>query len=51
MALQGMDIEVHDIDIQTNQYGAYEIESFFLNTLSRQFISQLPNRYTLTLAL
>lgn len=27
MALQGMDIEVHDIDIQTDQGGAYEIES------------------------
>ena len=27
MALQGMNIDVHDIDIQTNQYGAYEIES------------------------
>ena len=26
MALQGMDVEVHDIDIQTNQRGAYEIE-------------------------
>lgn len=29
MALQGMDIEVHDIDIQTDQRGAYEIESLF----------------------
>jgi len=29
MALQGMDIEVHDIDIQTDQRGAYEIESRF----------------------
>ena len=27
MALQGMDIEVHDIDIQTDESGAYEIES------------------------
>jgi hypothetical protein len=27
MALQGMDIDVHDIDIQTNKEGAYEIES------------------------
>jgi hypothetical protein len=26
MALQGIDIEVHDIDIQTDQKGAYEIE-------------------------
>ena len=26
MALQGMDIEIHDIDIQTDQRGAYEIE-------------------------
>jgi hypothetical protein len=29
MALQGMDIEVHDIDIQTDQQGAYKIESKF----------------------
>jgi hypothetical protein len=29
MALQGMDIEVHDIDIQTSQSGAYEIEGYF----------------------
>ena len=27
MALQGMEIEVHDIDLQTNTEGAYEIES------------------------
>ena len=26
MALQGMDIEVHDIDIQTDEQGASEIE-------------------------
>jgi len=29
MALQGMDIEIHDIDIQTDQHGAYQIESLF----------------------
>ena len=29
MALQGMNVEVHDIDIQTDQQGAYEIESKF----------------------
>lgn len=29
MALQGMDIEIHDIDIQTDQHGAYEIEGLF----------------------
>jgi hypothetical protein len=29
MALQGMDFEVHDIDIQTDQSGAYEIEGLF----------------------
>jgi len=29
MALQGRDIEIHDIDIQTNQHGAYQIESLF----------------------
>lgn len=26
MALQGMDLEVHDIDIQTDEDGAYEVE-------------------------
>jgi hypothetical protein len=31
MALQGMDVEVHDIDLQTNQAGAYEIERLFSN--------------------
>jgi len=29
MALQGMDLEIHDIDLQTDQRGAYEIESLF----------------------
>ena len=29
MALQGMCLEVHDIDIQTDQRGAYAIESCF----------------------
>jgi hypothetical protein len=29
MAIQGMDVEVHDIDIQTDQRGAYEIEGLF----------------------
>ncbi|MCL4507526.1 MAG: hypothetical protein M1434_03775 [Chloroflexi bacterium] len=29
MALQGMDVDVHDIDIQTDQDGAYETESRF----------------------
>ena len=27
MVLQGMDMQVHDIDIQTDQKGAYEVES------------------------
>jgi hypothetical protein len=31
MALQGMDVEVHDIDLQTNQAGAYEIERLLCN--------------------
>ena len=30
MALQGMDIQVHDIDIQTDKEGAYELEDKFL---------------------
>lgn len=29
MALQGMRIEIHDIDIQTDEAGAYEIENKF----------------------
>jgi hypothetical protein len=29
MALQGMELEIHDIDIQTDQRGACEIESVF----------------------
>lgn len=29
MAIQGMHVEVHDIDIQTDQRGAYEIEGLF----------------------
>lgn len=29
MALQGLDLEVHDIDIQTDRSGAFEIESRF----------------------
>ncbi|GAH69016.1 unnamed protein product, partial [marine sediment metagenome] len=28
-ALQGMDVDVHDIDIQTDKPGAYEIERRF----------------------
>jgi hypothetical protein len=29
MALQGIDVKVHDIDIQTNKDGAYDIEKLF----------------------
>ena len=29
MALQGMDMDIHDIDIQTDKDGAYEIENHF----------------------
>jgi hypothetical protein len=29
MALQGMDVKVHDIDIQTNKDGAYDLEGIF----------------------
>lgn len=29
MVLQGMPLQVHDIDIQTNKVGAYEIEGTF----------------------
>ena len=34
MILQGMDLEIHDIDIQTDQRGAYAIESCFSETHS-----------------
>ena len=27
MALQGMDVQVHDIDLQTDEQGAYEMEN------------------------
>lgn len=30
MALQGMDVEVHDIDLQTDEAGAYAIENQFV---------------------
>jgi hypothetical protein len=33
MALQGMDLVVHDIDIQTDQQGAYAIEKLFANSV------------------
>lgn len=39
MALQGMNIDVHDIDIQSDQFGVYEIE----NLLS-EYVTQ-PVRY------
>ena len=29
MAMQGMPVEVHDIDLQTNEAGAYAIEALF----------------------
>ena len=32
MALQGMRLEVHDIDLQTDEIGAYEIEKRFAET-------------------
>jgi hypothetical protein len=35
LALHGMDIEVHDIDIQTDKSGAYEIEHRFLSYVVR----------------
>ena len=30
MAMQGMPVAVHDIDLQTNEAGAYEMEALFL---------------------
>lgn len=35
MALQGMPLEVHDIDVQTDQAGAYEIESMLREYVTR----------------
>jgi len=42
MALQGMPVEVHDIDIQTDRDGAYEIEHCFA-----EFVIE-PVRYSET---
>ena len=36
-ALQGMDVDVHDIDIQTDESGAYEIERRFSQYVVRNF--------------
>ena len=35
MALQGMDLEVHDIDVQTDQEGAYAIQALFPEFVTR----------------
>ena len=35
MALQGMDVEIHDIDIQTDKDGAFEIESCFPECITK----------------
>jgi hypothetical protein len=42
MALQGVDVEVHDIDIQTDKDGAYEIESRFSECVVK------PVRYSIS---
>ena len=36
LTLQGMQLEVHDIDIQTDQQGAYQIESLFSEYVIRK---------------
>ncbi len=36
MALQGMRLEVHDIDLQTDEIGAYEIEKRFAEYITQQ---------------
>lgn len=35
MALQGMELDVHDIDLQTDEAGAYEIERRFAQSVVR----------------
>lgn len=35
-ALQGLPIVPNDIDIQTNKYGAYEIEKLFINNIRKR---------------
>jgi len=35
-ALQGMPVEIHDIDIQTDKVGAYEIESLFSESIVKK---------------
>ena len=42
MAMQGVDVKVHDIDIQTDKDGAYEIESRFSEYVVR------PVRYSIS---
>lgn len=42
MALQGVPVEIHDIDIQTDKDGAYEIEDCFFQDVIK------PVRYTMS---
>lgn len=35
MALQGVQVKVHDIDLQTDEHGAYEIEKYFTEFTTR----------------
>ena len=36
MALQGVPVDVHDIDIQTDEAGAYEMERLFSGSITRK---------------
>jgi hypothetical protein len=36
LALQGLPVEVHDIDLQTDEAGAYEIERRFAESVTRE---------------
>jgi hypothetical protein len=38
MALQGMDLEVHDIDLQSDREGAYGIQALFPEFVSRPVV-------------
>ena len=44
MALQGMDLEIHDIDLQTDQRGAYEIERLLAEYMVTAVQSSISER-------
>lgn len=43
-ALQGIDVEPHDIDVQTNKTGAYKIENLFSEFLTSKIVFSSAER-------